>query len=296
VDVNQVFLSVNARSQQGGFLRGLQRDDFQVIEDGVKQEIVNFYGEEVPLHVVLLIDISGSTHHIQSEIRRAAMEFTQRLKPQDRVAVVAFSNAPVLIQDWTDNLEGVEVALRNIYAKGLTVLNDALFVVFDDLLQGIDGKRAVILFTDGVDTGSSVSFDSALELATKSEALVYVVSKLDQYWSEAIAIRAHLQSRSQIIPKELSDEYIISVKRSLERLCFLTGGRFLDARAFASLGDVYTTVAEELRNQYYLSYTPANIVRDGAWRSIEVRVNRPGSVATTRPGYFAPGRPPGVDE
>jgi Ca-activated chloride channel homolog len=291
VDVNQVFLSVNARSQQGGFLTGLQREDFQVVEDGVKQEIVNFYGEEVPLHVVLLIDISGSTQALQSEIRRAAMEFAKRLKPEDRVAVVAFSNAPVLIQDWTSEMTSVETALRNIYAKGMTVLNDALYVVFDDLLKGVEGKRAVILFTDGVDTASTVNFDSALQLGVQSEALVYVVSKLDQYWSEAIAIRAHLQSRAQIIPKELSDDYIISVKRSLERLCYLTGGRFLDAKAFATLDDVYTTVAEELRNQYYLSYIPSNVVRDGAWRTIEVRVNRPGSVATTRPGYFAPGRP-----
>jgi Ca-activated chloride channel homolog len=293
VDVNQVFLSVNAHARQGGFLKGLQKDDFQVFEDGVRQEIVNFYGEEVPLHVVLLIDISGSTQNMQSDIRRAAMQFARQIKPHDRVAVVAFSNAPVLIQDWTNDIESVETSLRNIYAKGMTVLNDALYVVFDDLLRGIEGKKAVILFTDGVDTASTVSFDSALELGVQSEALIYVVSKLDQYWSEAIAIRAHLQSRAQIIPKELSDEHIISVKRALERLCFLTGGRFLDARAFASLEDIYTTVAEELRNQYYLSYIPSNVVRDGGWRSIEVRVNRLGAAASTRPGYYAPGGAPG---
>ncbi len=285
VAVNQIFLSVNARSVQGGFVKGLTKDDFVVLEDNVKQQIGNFYSEAVPLHVVLLVDTSGSTYYTQSEIRRAALEFAKKLKPEDKVAIISFNSNPVLIQDWTNDIKKVEVALQSIYPKGNTVLNDALYVTFDDLLKDVDGKKAVILLTDGMDTGSNVTFESALNLAVRSEAAVYVVSKVDDYWSMAIAAR---NQNPAYVPKELTDGYIISVKRSLQRLADLTGGKLLDAKAFASLTDVYASVAEELRNQYYISYIPVNIMRDGKWRTIEIHCLKPGVIASTRPGYFAP--------
>lgn len=287
IAVDQVFLSVNVRSYQGGFVRGLAPEDFVVLEDGVPQRIVNFYSEAVPVSVVLLIDISGSTRHTQGEIRRAALEFSRRLSPEDEVAIITFNDQPRLILNWTNDLEKIEIALESTYPKGATVLNDALYVTFDDLLRGREGKKGVILFTDGVDTGSMVSFNEALDLAVRSEAMVYVVSKLDEYWAEAIAARMQFRSRAQIVPKVLTDEYIIDVKRALERITTLTGGKVLDAQAFASLTDVYAKVAEELKNQYYISYIPSNVNKDGRWRAIEVRVNRPGVIATTRQGYYA---------
>jgi len=289
VAVNQVFLPVSARSYGGGFVRGLTKDDFQILEDGVKQEIVNFYAEaSLPVHVVLLLDISGSTRSVQGEIRRAALEFVRNLSPDDRVAVIVFNYQPRLILNWTNDLDKIRTSLESVYPRGNTVLLDALYVTFDDLLKGVEGRKAVILLTDGADTGSMVDRDEVVRLALESEAVVYTVSKLDEYWAGAIAARIEYQAAAQLVPKELTDEYIIGNKRFLERISQQTGGKVLDTRAYASLTDIYKAVADELKNQYYISYIPKNILRDGSWRTLEVRSLKPGVIASTKPGYYAP--------
>lgn len=289
IAVDQIFLSLSVRSVQGGFLKGLTREDFQVFEDGAPQEIVNFSSQKVPVHVVLLIDASGSTRYSQSEIRRAALGFAEQLTEEDRVAIITFNDLPRLILNWTNDLEKIKLGLESIYAKGSTVLNDAIFVTFDDLLGGVEGKKAVILLTDGVDTGSMVGFDEAIDLAIRSEALVYVVSKLEEYWASATAFRQQYRLRSMSIPRQLTDDYIVEVKRSLLRLADLTGGKVFNESDFRDLNDVYIQVAEELKNQYYLSYIPTNKTKDGNWRSISVRTSRPDAVVRTRTGYFAEG-------
>ena len=289
VNVNQIFLPVSARSFQGGFVRGLNKDDFQILEDGVKQDIANFYAEaSLPIHVVLLLDISGSTRSVQAEIRRAALDFVRNLSPDDRVAVIVFNYQPRLILNWTNDLDKIQTSLESVYPRGNTVLHDALYVTFDDLLKTVDGRKAVILLTDGADTGSMVGRDEVMHLALDSQAVVYTVSKLDEYWAGAIAARVEYQAASQLIPKELTDEYIIENKRFLQRISEQTGGKVLDTAAYTSLTDIYKAVADELKNQYYISYVPKNILRDGVWRTIEVRVMRPGVVAATKPGYYAP--------
>lgn len=288
VAVNQVFLSVNARSSTGGFVSGLIQEDLQVYENGVKQEILNFYSEGVPVNVVLLIDISGSTRDAQGEIQRAALGFARSLSDEDRVAIITFNDAPRLILNWTNDTERVELALGSIYAKGSTVFNDALYVTFDDLLAKVEGKTAVIALTDGIDTNSMVEPEEIMDLAVRSEAMVYVVSKLEEYWAGAIAARMAYQARAQLVPRVLKDPFIISAKRFLERLAQQTGGAVLDTKAFSNLSDVYSQVAEELKNQYYISYIPSNILKDGKWRDIEVRARRSGVVVSTRPGYYAP--------
>jgi len=287
VAVDQVSLSVNARSVNGGFVRDLTSDDFRVFENGELQQIVNFYSGEVPVKVVLLIDASGSTRISQGEIRRAALLFAQSLGEEDQVAVITFNYAPKLILNWTNDIGKIQYALESIYAKGQTVLNDAIYVTFDDLFRGLEGKKAVILLSDGVDTGSMVSFEESMELALRSEAMVYIVSKLDEYWMAAIQARQEYSSRGWLIPKELKDDYILRVRRSLKRLADLSGGKYLDTKAFSSLTDVYAQVAEELKNQYWVSYIPKDKSKNGDWREIDIQVNRGGVVASSRRGYYA---------
>jgi Ca-activated chloride channel family protein len=292
VAVDQVFLSVSARAVRGGFVRDLTREDFRVYENDRLQEIVNFYSERVPVQVVLLIDASGSTRHSQAEIRRAALRFVESLGEDDEFAVITFNHQPRLILNWSGEYERVKTALESIYARGNTVFYDALYVTFDDLLRGVRGKSAVILLTDGIDTGSMVSFDESMDLALRSGSIVYVVSKLEEYWAGAIGYRQQLQSQSRMIPKELTDSFILEQKRALNRLANLTGGTVLDTRAFSDLTDVYAQVAEELKNQYYVSYIPTNEAKDGTWREVRVEVSRGGVAVATRRGYFAEGAVP----
>jgi Ca-activated chloride channel family protein len=287
VAVNQVFLSVNVRSHSG-FVRDLTAEDFAVFEDGRLQRIVNFYSEQVPVKVVLLIDISGSTGASQADIRHAALLFAKSLGPEDQVAIITFNHQPRLILNWTNEIEKIQLALESTYPRGYTALNDALYVTFDDLLRDVDGKTAVVLLTDGIDTGSSVSFGESMELALRSDTMVYIVSTLEEYWAQAIGYRQRLQAHGQWIPDTLKDDYILEMKRTLNRLANLTGGRVLDTRSFGRLDQIYAQVAEELKNQYYLSYVPTNQNRDGAWRELDVQVARGGVAVSTRRGYYAP--------
>ncbi len=292
VAVNQVFLSVTARSYEGGFYKGLTQKDFQVFEDGVEQEILNFAQEAVPVSVVLLIDASGSTRDIQSSIRRAALSFAKSLGEEDQLSIIQFNHEPRLILEWTNDLERVQLALERIYAKARTFMYDALFVTFDDLLADVSGKKAVILLTDGVDTGSEITDSEVLDLAVRSEALVYVASKLKEYWAGAIQTRSQFFRMGRPVPPVFSDDYILQSKRALDRLADTTGGRVLEAEAFSNLTQVYQAVADELKNQYYLSYIPTNASPDGRWREIEVRAKRTGVSVKTRAGYFAAGTGP----
>ncbi len=287
VAVDQVFLSVTARAHGGGFVKNLTRKDFKILENGIEQEIVNFTQEAVPVSVVLLIDASGSTRFSHLAIRQAALRFAKSLSEEDRIAIITFNDAPRLILDWTSSLNKVRYALETIYAKGPTVMNDALYVTFDDLLKDVEGKTAVMMLTDGVDTRSLVRLEDATELAMRSEAIVYTASKLDEYWAMAIQQRQQFRAHGRLVPNELTDSYILEARKGLRRLADLTGGRVLESQAFSSLTEVYEDVAEELKNQYYLSYVPTNQRKDGSWRELEVRPLRLGVVVKTRSGYYA---------
>ena len=289
VQVDQVFLSVSARSAGGGFLRGLTREDFRIYEDGVEQTIVNFSSDSVPVHVALLIDASGSTRYSQANIQQAGYRFAESLGPEDRVAVITFSDKVRLILDWTADLEKIEEKLRSIWAKGSTVLNDAVYVTYDDLFQDLPGKKAIILLTDGVDAGSLVSHQEVLQLAERSEASAYVVSLLDDYRHSAIQGRQYYRARLRPVPLELQEDYINQSARFLKRLANNTGGTLFPAST-SLLTEIYETVAEEIKNQYYISYVPTNPRKEGRWRRVEIEATRRADLMLrTRPGYYEDG-------
>ena len=284
VEVNQVYLSVSARAiDTGGFVKGLTKEDFRVLEDGTPQEITNFASESVPAHVAILIDVSGSVQGELPEFRRAILNFTRALTADDKISVVTFSDYPKLILNWTSDLQKIELAANSVYSKGRTVFYDALYVTFADLLKEVPGRKAVIVMTDGIDTASTTNFQQSLRLALKSEAMVYFVSKLDQY--AAGAMEARLLNPFE---PSLKDSLIERVRGEMHQMATQTGGAVLNYIAM-SLNDIYQRVAEELRNQYYIGYLPSNRTKDGSWRKVQIEVLKPGVQATTRAGYYAPG-------
>ncbi|HSR49239.1 MAG TPA: VWA domain-containing protein [Acidobacteriota bacterium] len=288
VRVDQVFLAVSARSAQGGFVGDLTPQDIRIFEDGVEQEITNFYQDQAPAHVALLIDASGSTRFTQSSIQSAAYRFASELGEEDRVAIITFSSKVRLIQDWTNDLKELDNSLKSIWPKGQTLLHDAVYLAFDDLFKDVEGKKAIILLTDGVDSNSYYRSEEVLRLAQSSEASVYVVSLLDEYRQAAIGYRAEAAARRRPVPEEMTDRYIRQSEGFLRKLSYTTGARMFPAAAATHLTEIYETVAQEIKNLYYISYTPTNSAKDGTWRRIEIESpTRPGVVLRTRPGYYA---------
>ena len=282
VAVNQVYLSVSARSlDTGGFVKDLTKNEFRVREDGTPQEILNFASEAVPVHVAILLDISGSVQSELPEFRRAILSFTRALSKDDKIAIITFSDAPRLILDWTSDPAKIEMAANSVYSKGRTVFYDALYVTFSDLMKNVSGRKAVIVLTDGIDTASTVNFQQVRRQALKSEAMVYFVSKLDQH--AAAAVEWRLQNPFE---PTFKDDFIQRVRGEMSSLATETGGAVLNYIAM-SLSDIYERVAEELQNQYYIGYLSTNPATDGSWRRVEIEVARPGVQATTRAGYYA---------
>ena len=184
----------------------------------------------------------------QKSIQGAAYRFAEKLDKDDRVSIITFSSKVRLILDWTNDLNRVRTKLKSIWAKGKTVLNDAVYVTYDDLFKDLPGKKAIILLTDGVDVGSLVGFEDVLNLAERSEATVYVVSLLQEYRHMAEEVRIERRARLLPIPLSLQEDYIRRSGRFLTRLSRNTGGRIFNAASATELSDIYEEVAQEIKN------------------------------------------------
>ncbi len=277
VTLVQVYCTV--RNRNGSYMMDLTRDDFTVMEAGVPQELAVFSAERKPAHMVLLIDSSASMKREDrlGVAQEAADGFVEALEPDDTAAVVSFSNYPELMQERTADKEALRNSIQSLEAGGGTALYDAL-VSGVSMLKGIDGRKAIILLsdgrdesTDGLGPGSVATFDQAMDAVLRSETAVY-----------AIGTGEHLE-------RDLDFHRNRTVGEILTELAGRSGGRVYFVKKAGKLKSAYRQVADELRHQYTLAYSPAetDLAGDGTvWRPITVRVSAPGARVTARDGYF----------
>ncbi|HQR38596.1 MAG TPA: VWA domain-containing protein [Blastocatellia bacterium] len=283
----EVLLSVSVRDSNGRPVIGLSGDDFIIAEDRVRQQLTSFRESEVPVHVVLLLDASGSVFSELGSIRKAAESFVSALGPEDEVSVIQFAQKVELLQDWTTDREAIQHALDWRYKGGeATCFWDGVFLAADEQVRKVEGRRAIIILSDGVDTSSKVSQAQAVAALDKSGATVFVVSKaqalierIKPYAGKAGTLtgssrpaREAIESRSaaQETVRALADRY---------------GGRLFAPITDADLATAYGDVAKELKQQYVVTYVSTNDTRDKHWRSIEIYSTRPGLTVRTRKGY-----------
>ncbi len=285
VKVKQIFVPVSVTSLSGDPVTGLKKEDFRIYEDGIEQKIINFASEEVPLNVVFLMDISGSTYLESGDIKQAIIDFANKLKPQDRIAIISFNNQSKLILDWCNDLYRVERALDRVMPKGSTVWYDTLYVTFTDLLKNVKGKKVVIGITDGVDTGSIVSFDDALNKAIDSNAQVYIISQTSKLKELADFYRKNYGAK---IDETDLMKTMYAADGQLKEIAYKTGGRVIyPDKLTKPLNTIFVKLIKELRQEYYISYKPHNILMDGSYRKIKVVVKRPNVLVRYKPGYYA---------
>ncbi len=285
VKVKQIFVPVSVMSRSGEPISGLEKKDFRIFEDGIEQKIINFSSEDVPLNVVFLMDISGSTFLETGAIKQAIIDFAEKLMKRDRIAIISFNNQSKLILDWCNELYRVERALDRVMPKGSTVWYDTLYVTFTDLLKSVNGKKIVIGITDGVDTGSIVSFDEALNSAIDSGAQVYIISETSKLKDLAQYYRKNYGAK---IDETNLMKTMYAADSQLRELAYKTGGRVIyPDKLTEPLNQIFVKLVKELRKEYYISYKPHNIFMDGRYRKIKVVVKRPNVLVRYRPGYYA---------
>jgi Ca-activated chloride channel homolog len=269
VNTDLVVINVTVTDKAGQYVRALQASDFKVFEDGRQVDprlIVGFALQQSPYASVVLIDSSGSMDQRLALARSAAIRFLDGLREEDVAAVYRFDSKVVRVQDFSGGRDLAPMAYA-IRAKGMTTLNDAIVEAARVLAERPEQRKAIVVLSDGADTYSKSSSDKAIESALAVGASIYAVdmSSID------LPGAARRQSAGP-----------------LRGFAEKTGGRFIATPGGPELRDAFAGIAEELGQQYTLSYRPLNRTRDGKWRSLEVRLSREDLNVRTRKGYRAP--------
>jgi Ca-activated chloride channel family protein len=298
VTTSEVLLPVTVRDAQGRLVTNLVRENFRVWEDGREQPLSDLRLRRVPVDVLLMIDSSSSVASNLEDFRRAVDEFSSRLAEDDRVALLKFDDRVELLQDWTASRVQLRRALRRITPGTFTHFNDALSLSARELFKDARRRHAVVVLSDGIDNGSiAATGAAALRALLEAGASVYCISNTEIERAEK---RAELDKLLDAPPSavkfnqlhidDLSEglRVLDASERNLDALTSATGGRLYKPANFASLDQVYAEVAEELRSQYALYYTPLDKARDGRFRRVEVRATDPAMRISARAGYFAP--------
>jgi VWFA-related protein len=297
VETSLVTVPVIVTDRAGRFATGLARNDFQLFEDGKPQEITSFSSTETPFNVALLIDTSRSTRELLGEIRKTARSFVNQLQPQDRVLIVTFDEKVNFLGDFTSDRRQLRRTINSVKSSYLTTVYDAISRTFTEKLAPLKGRKAIVVFSDGVDTWSQqATYESTLDLVARSGALVYAV----QYNTSNIggtATAPYLLPRRYFAAPSVSgqqDRLRAEFERQriatnfLQALAEQSGARHLQAASIENSERAFALIADELRNQYLLEYYSTNDQRDGGYRSITVRLKRDDLIVRARKGYRAP--------
>ena len=270
VDLVNVFFTVTDR--RGRLFTGLTREDVRVYEDGELQTIANFDSEtNLPLTIALLVDTSGSVRDKLRFEQEAAIEFFYSTieRRRDQGMLVAFDSGVDVIQDFTDNPELLSEGVRKIRAGGGTSLYDAIYLsISEKIVHQPEGRRVLIIISDGDDNASRVSLTETLEMAQKNNVSIHTIST-----NSTANFRSREQQRGDRTLQNFADE---------------TGGRAFFPFELDELAVNFQDISEELRSQYSLGYAPTNLVRDGSYREIEVKPVDDDYRVKARNGYYAP--------
>jgi len=297
VNTAEVSLPVTVRDSAGFLVNDLTRKDFRVFEDGVNQPLSDFSLRKVPVDVALIVDASSSVADNLDDFRLAAEGFASHLATDDRVSLIQFDDRVVMLQDWTGSLVQLRRALRRIVPGMFTRFHDAMLLASRDQAPRPNARHAIIVLTDGIDSGRGSTFDVALRAALQGQTTVYVVSNTEIERARKQEELSNLLSGSESAVKfnqlriddlRLGLVALKESERNLEQLTAATGGRLYKPASFNDLERTYAEVADELRHQYTLYYSPLNSRRDGQFRRVRVQTTVPTHQIAARIGYYAP--------
>ena len=286
VDLVNLYLVV--RDGSGGYVTDLTDTDFKIVEDGVEQSIERFTATHKPLRVGIVLDSSRSMLKEQrlEKAKKAALEFLDILKPGDEGTVVNFNDYVHVTQNFSSKKELLARAIQDAFPSGGTALYDAVWKS-SSLLEDFDGRRVMVLLSDGRDESSSGfepgslhTLDESLEQALRSEVMIFPIGLGKDLDRTYVRRWEGLSGRSNV-------DTSTSLADVLQRLADNTGGRAVMSSSAGKLKKAFEEIADDLRHQYSIAYVSTNPVRDGKWRELRVQVpSRPLEVVT-RTGYYA---------
>jgi len=271
VDLVNIFATV--RDTSGKYIDGLAANNFTVLENGVEQKVSFFSHDTLAnLSVGVVVDTSGSMRHKLQQALQTVREVSLALGPQDEMFLITFNDGVDLRQKFTKNPEDIQRALRGVRSGGETAVYDALQVAMKEMQSARNGKRILLLVSDGYDTRSKINMEQALDQLKRSQLSLYAIG-IDDDDNDPLVLR---QPRYHVYLYMLGE------------LTGASGGqtfRMYTGRNYA-LDSIAAIILEELHQQYTLGYYPET-PKDGSWRSLQVKVDRPASNVRSRSGYYA---------
>ncbi len=267
VEVEAVNLQVTVHNTETGkFVKDLESSHFRIIEDGVLQQITNFTQEtDLPLAIALAVDTSASVKLKLEFEKEAALDFLfSVMRPTDRALLLEFDSGVTLLHDFTSNPNDLAREINSLKAGGGTSLYDAIYLVSEQKMLNEEGRKVLVILSDGADVTSKHSFAEALDMAFRSETTVYGIS--------TTRFGADVDHEGD---------------NALRQLVENTGGQAYFPFSTRDLTKAFETINEELRSQYNIAYIPTNKRRDGRFREVKVEVNKPDVRLRHRKGYFA---------
>jgi len=310
VNVDWVYVNASVRDRYTNrAVPDLQKKDFELYENGSLQLIERFESTEAPFSLLLLLDVSGSTKSYLSLIQNASVQFAREIKSNDRMAVATFNSQTRLIQDFTNDRSQIEEAIRRIRSGGGTAFYDALYRSVRDYMDGVEGRKAIVVFSDGVDnqltgdfgSGSQTIFPDLYREIQEADTLIYTIF-LDTEGRQGIRRTGMGRGGLGGILGDIifggptigipggglgDEEAYAQARRELELIADQTGGRMYSPRKTSDLVNVYSEIANDLRVQYTLGYYSHSAGNNGEWREIEVKViDRTDLAVRARRGYY----------
>jgi Ca-activated chloride channel family protein len=271
--IELVSLNVTVTDSGGKYQTDLTEPDFDVYEDGAKQTLTFFSRTQQPIALALLLDTSASMDERMGIAQEAAIGFAKQLHKDDQAEVVDFDSQVRILQAFTNDAVALEKAIRQTTPNGSTSLYNALYIALKDLKKvkaettSDIRRQAIVLLSDGDDTSSLIEFDQVLDLAKRSETVIY-----------SIGLR-----QGEIARREFKEAEFV-----LKQLSSETGGKAYFPTDARELQKIYQSIWDELSSQYAIAYSSTNPKRDGAWRRVQVRIVKPGLTARTKLGYYGP--------
>ncbi len=274
LNVDRVIVPVTVTDPFDRIVTGLSEKNFEIFDDKVKQKILSFDTEDAPISVGMIFDTSGSMSDKIQKSKEAALEFFKTSNPEDEFMLISFSNRPYLVSPFTDNYENILDRLLFVKAGGRTSLLDAIYLGLSRMKKTTTSRKALLVISDGGDNHSRYTERDIKRAVKESDVQIY-----------AIGIFESLANIDRT-PEEAAGPSLLS------ELANVSGGRMFSVQDPSELPDIAEKISIQLRNQYVIGYKPSNLVRDGRWRRIRVKLNPPRGLPPlqvySRTGYYAP--------
>jgi Ca-activated chloride channel homolog len=311
VNVEMISMPAVVTDRTGKRITDLKQEDFQIFEDGVPQEISGFASTDEPIEVALLLDTSGSTELKLARIQNSAINFVHQLHPDDEVAVLSFAKEAKLQYDFTIDRKKNEYGIKKTRPGGCTAAYEAVWLALEEVLKPIRERKALVIFSDGVDTCSNkASMKETLDLSKETRATIYSVyydtegdlEKIQKKNSTGypgqnpsivldpfppkIGIPSSIPGTRTSTGTGSEPESYMRGSAYLKDLAENSGGVLFDGNA--DLNAAFSAIAKELASQYSMGYYSTNTSHDGKFRKIQIKLKKPDLVARTKKGYYAP--------